>query len=152
MRKSFFIVLSLSIFYGCPNYDPSQEMITVHNYTDSAIYVCHSCSDTLPKEPALNLFELIDSNSLNIKGESMKGHIYSPDYRVNAYSYGSIGIPANESAIKQCCDKKIRLYFITEKTMREKTWKEIHKNQLYKKKITLTIDELKECDWEIEYP
>lgn len=152
MKKLFFIIPALIIFYGCPAYDPSQEMINIHNNTDSAIYVYHSCSDTLPRAPALRLFEILNNNATDAKGKMKKGEFYSPDYRINAYSYGVIGIPANKSSLKECCDGKMRFFFIKEKTMREKTWEEIYKNQLYDKKIALTKEDLKKCNWIVTYP
>ena len=39
------------------------------------------------------------------------------------------------------------MFFITEKTMRNYDWGDIHRNQLYVKKITLTEDELVKTNW-----
>jgi RHS repeat-associated protein len=89
--------------------------------------------------------------SYDRKDSCFKCRIKAPDYRINAYSFQHIGLPANNSIIKNCKDKKLRIFFIKEEIMREHSWEEICSKQLYEKKITLTEEELQQNNWVVVY-
>jgi hypothetical protein len=131
MRIRLFIIILL--FSSCV-YDPLEQSIFIQNTTDSAIYVYYTSSNSLPKEPALKLF---------VKEKAMDLPIQSPEYRINAHSNGLIPLYLLKVESDKSKDKKLKLYFITEKNIKEKKWDEIYKNQLYEKKITIVSEKLK---------
>jgi hypothetical protein len=137
MKKLILLILPL-LLCDCV-YDPPRKEdkgIQIRNNNDSAIYVYYSFTDSIQKERKLTLFGIEYYN--NIK------HIESPYYRINAYTTGTIGNPkSNES--------RINLFFITEETMRKKTWTEIYKKQLYTKKMRINVSDLAKTNSIIEY-
>lgn len=138
------------LLLGCPVYDPPSGQLEILNYTDSAVYVYHTCSDSLPCDYGMKLF-LSAGGGTDASGRTMKDTI-APSYRINAYSWGNItGLGAIEKPVTACRDHKLRLYFIKETTMRTKTWEEICQSELYEKKITLTQQELDSMGWRLAY-
>ena len=110
-------VISL-LFSGCLfTYDPPQKGIEVFNNTDSIWYVAYSFSDSLIDNYPFVLFEdvNINSNEEHIYKHNYKKHKQSPCYRLNAYSYGCIGIPGQETLLQRCDNNMLRLFFITVK-------------------------------------
>ena len=139
---SQFLVL---IFYGCLflAMDPVRKGIDVYNNTDYTLYVSYSISDSLGNGYPIVLFE-----EVNIDNKVSKR---SPCYRLNPYSNGSIGIPGRITLLQSCDDNMLRLFFITESTMREYSWEEICENQMYEKRLTLTKKDLEKTDWVVIY-
>ncbi len=152
--KILVLIFVSLLLCSCDFFDetPQTGVINLQNNTESAIYVYVTYKDTLPKSPKLNLFDTITIE----KSYQKKDSIISPVYRLNAYSYyvdfekNDGGIIFNDYSAKSV-DKKVRLYFIKESTMRTKTWDEIYKGQLYEKKMIFTEDELTELNWEVNY-
>lgn len=151
MLKYIFSLAILPILGGCALFmDPPTGELRILNYTDSAIYVYSTCSDSLPYEYGLKLFVNYGGGTDEC-GNKMRD-TSSPNYRINAYSYGTIsGFGSPEKRQTQCTDNKLRLYFIKEITMRAKTWEEIYKNQLYEKKMILTQEQLNNLCWKVTY-
>jgi hypothetical protein len=148
--RNLFLILVITLLYGCV-YDPPHGLLTVHNYSDSAVYVYLTCADSLQLTPKLNLFEYDLSNSTNARGQK-RDPIYSPNYRVNAYSYSEFAVWGTAKKPRSYCeDKSLRLFFIKENTIRTKKWEEIYKKQLYVKKVILTEKQLNDGDWEFTY-
>jgi hypothetical protein len=142
LKKYFIIVFLLVTFPKCM-YDPPRHGISVLNYTGSAIYVSYSLNDSINSNNKLELFETYNYNNSK--------HIVSPHYRIDACNIGSIGVSGREELLNESPDKKIRLFFISEKTMRSKTWKEIINKKEYIKKVTISIDDLKNKNWMVRY-
>ncbi len=134
MRKRLFIILILLSSFIFTSYDPPEQYVLIQNTTESAIYVYYTSFDSLPKEPALKLF---------VKEKGMDKPIQSPEYRINAHSNGLVPLYSLKVESEKSKDKKLKLYFITEKNIKEKKWDEIYKNQLYEKKIIIESEELK---------
>lgn len=133
------------VFYSCLfTYDPPEKAIEVKNYTDSAIYVYYSFTDSIELSRQLALFQ-----NNRYAGTD---NIISPDYRVDAYNSRGIGTIGRESLVNKSKDKKLRLFFIKEETMRTRTWEEICKKQICAKKRTLTVDDLRKTNWVVKYP
>lgn len=143
MKKNI-VFLFIPFFCGCLISDPPPKSILIRNSTDSAIYVYYSFNDSIESSRELVLFEN------NRYGGT--DNFYSPNYRVNAYSIGGIGITGRKKLVDCSRDKKLRLFFINEVTMREKSWKQICESQIYSKKVILSVSELKRLDWIVEYP
>lgn len=151
--RNILLLLFILMLYGCPAYDPPTGVLTIHNYSDSAIYIYHTCEDSLQIMPRLSLFESWNANVVDAQGRK-RDSIYSPNYRINAYSFGGINVLGTVKAPQLLCkDKSIRLFIISESTMRTKNWEEICKNQLYVKKIILTEEQLSKEGWQYtHYP
>lgn len=135
-------VICLSMFQSCV-YDPPQKGICVLNYTQSAIYVAYSFNDSIDKNNKLCLFDTEFFNGSK--------HIISPQYRIDAYNTKGIGISGRDELFNIALDKKLRLFFITEKTMKYYSWEEICNKKMYVEKKCLTIDDLKRTNWMIRY-
>jgi hypothetical protein len=140
--KNLIILVLLSSFFSCV-YEPSQKGISILNVSDSAIYVTYSFTDSFPSDRKLTLFQIEYFND--------SCHIVSPNYRINAHSSGGIGISGREELVNEAKDGKLRIFFIKEKTIRENSWEDISKKEIYEKKITLTIEELQKLNWTIRY-
>ena len=146
------------MLHGCIfTFDPAGGLLYIKNNTDEAIYVYLKCgnADSLPLHPKLELFDFFDNEDesmLDAIGNPIKSGFVSPEYRINAYTYGSIHIGGTRKNPRLPCDEnEITLFFITEKTMRNYEWDEIYKSQMYVKKTTLTKEELENNDWKYTY-
>ena len=89
----------------------------------------------------LELFHFSSADMKDAYGNSVEPRFASPSYRINAYDIGSLkggleGRLWNTSSKKRlsCKENKMTMFFITEKTMRNYDWGDIHRNQLYVKK------------------
>ncbi len=142
MRKLSFLLVYIFI-NGCI-YDLPSQTFTVYNYSDSAIYIYYTCSDSIKSLPELRLFE-------NFKKDG-RDYLISPNYRINAYTYGTIPAFGNrEKFIDTCKNKTLKIFFIKEITMRKKPWREITQEQAYIKKMELTYKDLEKLNWIITY-
>ncbi len=145
MKKLFLLlVVNIILVNSCLVIDPKPKYIEIENCTDSAIYVYYSFKDSLEESRSIELFKKYRHAGID--------KYISPDYRINAFSTGGIGITGRESLLNESADKKIRLFFIKEETMRNKTWDYICKHQIYIKKMTFSSEELKKINWSVKYP
>ena len=150
MKRLILLLPFCFLLLGCPVYDPPNGEIKIHNSSKNAIYVCSECSDTLSLSNPLRLF-IINDNSYDEQGKKMTDTIF-PRYKINRDSTGLIGVWGTPTKPQLFCnDKKIRLFFINERVMKEKEWAEICKFDLYEKKLVLTQSELEKMNWEITY-
>ncbi len=151
MKLIFPLFICITFLTGCPTMDPATGTIDIFNYSDSAIYVYQSCSDSLSCEPALDLFLVERVPRTDAEGNRMKDTI-APDYRINAYSYGIIyAFGSSEKPTIPCDGEYLTLFYIKETTMRTNSWDEICKNQLYERKVKFTNQELDASSWKITY-
>jgi hypothetical protein len=154
MKKLISISLIFLLCSCIFTYDPPRGLLYIRNNSDEAVYVYRKCGnvDSLPLYPKLELFYFSSMNMKDAHGNIIEPHFDSPEYRINAYTYGSLqisGTPNNPRL--PCKNRRITLFFITEKNMRNCNWEEIYKNQLYIKRVVLTEDELKSRDWKYTY-
>ena len=167
MQKRFFyihknsmrhiLLLSIAVLLqGCITYDPPLGAIEIHNYSDSVIYVYHSCSDSLELNHKLNLFDtwirigVVTDASGNIRQDT--DSIHSPEYRIGAYDYGDVVLCGSNRRPRLCCDNDtLYLFFIKESVMRTMSWEEICKKQQYEQKVVLTEEQLNSCGWQYTY-
>lgn len=132
MKKVIYISC-LFLFFGCIfTYDPARGLLYVSNNSAEAVYVYlkYGDVDSLPLIPNAGLFTFIDvkmRDAYTIDGSRKKPRL-----------------PGNEN--------KITLFIITEKMMNSYDLKEMHRNQIFAKKITLTKEELENRNWIITYP
>ncbi len=143
--------MSILMLIGCPVYDPPSGTLVVHNYSDAAIYVYETCADSIENKDELKLFLVDSTNRLDAKGNRVLP-MYSPSYRINAYSYGTLyGYGSRKNKSIDCQNKKLNLFFISENTMRNYAWDDIVSGQLYEIKMNFTETQLDSLDWKIRY-
>jgi hypothetical protein len=154
MKKLIFVIF-LFLLYSCIfTYDPPRALLYVRNNSNEAVYVYLKCGnvDSLPLNPKLELFHLTSTNMKDAHGNVIEPYFFSPEYRINAYAYGSLQICGTRKKPRLPCDENdVTLFFITEKTMRNYDWEEIHKSQMFAKKTTLTKEELENKSWKYTY-
>jgi hypothetical protein len=139
------LVLILFVLIAC---DPADRRMKVHNLSDEYIYYLYSKNDSLIKEHELSLFELFTKE---VDGVLITDTAFSN--RVSPNTLQIVSYNSNwENDIKAYPDQKIK-FFIFEKTLLENfRWEKIVKDQIYSKKYSLSVEELKEQNWTIVYP
>jgi len=148
--KNLLFILAITSFYGCV-YDPPHGVFTVHNNSNSVMYVYVTCADSLELTPKLSLYEQWEFNKDNARNLEQNSD-YPPDYRIKAYSYSEFAVWGTPKKPRcYCKDKTIRLFFINQSTMRTKQWEKICKKHLYVKKVILTEEQLSKVDWVYTY-
>ncbi len=147
------LLLSFAVLLqGCITYDPPTGVLKIHNYSDSAIYVYHSYSDSLELDHKLNLFDTWNAEITDASGRIIQDTIYSPNYRANAYAYSEINVCGTGNNPKLCCDNDtLYLFFIKESVMRTMSWEEICEKQQYEQRVALTEEQLNRCGWQYTY-
>jgi len=155
MKKVIFLI-ACGLCCSCIfTYDPPRGYFNIFNDSDEAVYVHFNCGnvDSLPSYPKLELFHFFSNDNMkDAYGNPFESGFVSPEYRINAYYFSSLfiwGTPRNPRL--PCEENKITLFFITEKTMHNYDWEEIHKNQMFVKKVRLTKEELENSDWKYTY-
>ena len=110
----------------------------------------------LPSIPKLELFDSFNNEEgslQDVSGNPLKSSLVSPEYRINAYTSGSLHILGTRKKPRLPCEENnVTLFFITENTMRSYDWEEIHQNQMFVKKTTLSKEELENNNWIVTYP
>ena len=153
--KNLCILLLLNTFLlsSCAFDPPSKSMLDIYNYTDDAIYVYYTSSESIQLKPKLELFLLDRSVRINKYGNRLDTICY-PDYRINPHSYTVFhddGIHA-VGKFRPYPDKDyVNFFFIKESTMRSYTWEEICKKQLYERKVKYTYRDLDKMQYQILY-
>lgn len=136
----YLIFLACSVQIGC---DPISSL-TIHNYSDHVIYCYITCDDSIAIKYRMDLFITFRKNDFD--------EITSPEYRICAYSYkDQTKIGSWEEMVKNCADRTLKFFFITEDSMKEHTWEEIVRDQLFVRKHVYTLDELKALNWVVRY-
>jgi len=141
------------LLYACPVYDPPFGTIRITNLSSETLYVYATCSEILPKSPALKLFFSLGDSAFDETGNKITDTIYYPNYRIEADSFSMLGVWGTPEQPKLPCNKQeyINLFFILESTMRNNAWLYIVENELYKKKIRVTKQQLDSLQWEVKY-
>jgi len=155
MKKIIYIIL-LFMLTGCPfTFDPARGLLNIWNDSHEAVYVHFNCGniDSLPLNPKLELFYWSSNDNMeDAYGNPFKSGFVSPEYRINAYTFGSLRIWGTPNHPRLPCEEnELTLFFITEKTILNYDWGEIFENQMFVKRITLTEKELKNNDWNYTY-
>ena len=130
------LVLLLS---GCRVYDPPNPGPSViYNCSDQAIYVYHSKNGKLELEPRLELFEKKKMEFM-FKNTGCEYLFQSPNYRVNAYEEKEVQNP--NLGLGRHPHDSLFFYFFSEKTMTRSSWEYIVNNQLYERRLSISIEE-----------
>lgn len=150
--KHILLISFIGFLHSCITYDPPTGVLKIHNYSDSAIYVYHSYSDSLELDHKLNLFDTWNAEITDASGRIIQDTIYSPNYRANAYAYSEINVCGTGNNPRLCCDNDtLYLFFIKESVMRTMSWEEICEKQQYEQKVVLTEEQLNSCGWQYTY-
>lgn len=158
--KCIKFIVPCVLLYCCFSCEGVADMMYVRNDSSEAIYVYFTCgnTDSLPYNPKLELFHFSSADMKDANGNSIEPRFSSPDYRINAYDVGVLkgGLQGRIMGVRKkmqvpCDDNEITLFIITEATMRNNSWSEIHKDQLYVKKVLLTLEELEINNWLYTY-
>ena len=154
MRKIIIIVF-IGLLTSCRfTLDTNIERVmSIHNYTNEAIYVYYSYYDKIQLSPKLDVFLYLPGRAPDEEGLDP---YCSPDYRINPHTTSTIA--------EKPADKKmwipfpehpeidyVNFFFIKESTMNNYSWEEIVAKQMYEKKIKYTYDQLEEMNYEISY-
>lgn len=145
-----FILISF-LMIGCPTYDPPTGALSIANLGSETVYVYLSCDTTLPKKPALKLY-FVSGNEFDEAGDSKKGEIFYPNYRIETDSVGYLrvwGTPEHPQI--PCEDPSMSLFFITETVMKKFTWEEIVDGRHYKTKMKFTEQQFDSMGWKVNY-
>ena len=137
MKKISSIIL-IAISYCYIACEPVGRVFYIHNNSDSTVYVCQTCEDSLP------IFPL----KLRVRYKDTDDTLSLPSYGIPAFSYKDFYIlGSHEHPIIGCDDSLLKLYFIKESVLSNNEWETIREKQLYEQKVTLTLDDLKNNDW-----
>lgn len=153
MKKySLLILCFIFVLFGC-RLDRHKEEILILNESDSIVYIYWSYTDSITNERPLKLFEVQRKNKepFIVHGRVKDSLTIIPSYRMDPYLNARIETLGNEEFFNQSFDKKVRIFYISEQTMRTKTWNEIVKDQLYFRKDVYSVEDLKPFYWTIEY-
>lgn len=149
--RHFLLLSFVVLLNGCISCDSLRGELEVKNYSDSVIYVYHSCSDSLELGHKLNLFET-RSGVTDASGRIRQDSIYSPKYRIDAYDYMNIVVCGPYWEPRLCCDNDtLYLFFIKESVMRTMSWGEICEKQQYEQRVVLTEEQLNKSGWSFVY-
>lgn len=140
--KKIITLLCIVLFTGCFAYDPPAKSIKIFNNSNFDILICVSYSDSLKLNQIKDIYGKQDLNI--IKGK------LPVDYFVLSKKQKNLGLLYWKMGEK--IDDSIRIYIIKDKTIYENDWEYIIKSQLYERKFTYTIKQLKKTDWNIIYP
>lgn len=143
MKTNIFLTIILSFVFNACVYDPPEKYISILNDTDSAIYVYGTHLDSIGLENRLLLFEehwIKEAYWVNrnrtFKDTTIHTH---PRYRINPHNGGELNLLGQEALLNNCPDKRIRIFFIKEETMRTKTWEEIVGINYMRKKACMIL-------------
>jgi hypothetical protein len=151
MKKNIFLLVVLTL-NGCITYDPPKKSLEIYNYSDEAIYVYISRTDSLQLTPKLVMFYNIpdmgfDENNVRLDS------LVTPDYRINAHNYSYLR-ESSTSSTKWIPFKDkdyVVFFFIRESTIKKFSWEEICNKQLYEKKVKYSYKELEKLHYRILY-
>lgn len=135
MNKKFIFYLLVACFISCGAYDPPVAKTKIKNKTQDTIYVLPSYATYLTLNDSTHFYE-------------MKSF-----YKIGPHQTDTIPLVwwlmstnNNEST------DTVVFFIISNKTVRDKEWSDIHKYQLYKNKIEIPYRKLKWCKrWRLTY-
>ncbi|WOC39723.1 hypothetical protein [Polaribacter sp. HL-MS24] len=142
--KKLINILIVVILVSCV-YDPQKKMkkLKVINKTNQTYYVYTNCSDSLKKIPALKYFIYggEEKNTVVVGEKIVKGfksESNSENGSTYIYDYNII------SFFKNCKNNKLNIFLIEEQVLKENTWENIYKKQMYNIKFSLDENYFKE--------
>ena len=134
MKKKFYILFFTTILFLQNCCVPSQQKLTIYNYSDSAIYVYVTCYDKISYDYPLSLFYNIKATMIRANGDTIKP-ITSPNYRINAFSSGDLNGFGSSGRGKIFYKDQMFVFFISENSRKKYPWTEIVEHQFYIKRI-----------------
>ena len=132
-------------------YEPISKGITFFNNSDSAIYVYVSCEDSIDAHQPLKLFGKFPDKSFDEQGIK-NPKFYSPDYRINAYSYGQLlGFGNKKENFIPCKSDSLYIFFIKENILKNYKWAIIVEKKLFSNREIYTRHMLDSLYWKIQF-
>lgn len=146
-----FLILTLS---GCPVYDPITEtgMLKLINQSDETFYVCITCENVLSEKNKVFYQLSWGENSYDEFGNKKNGKFYPNDRLEPSDTAFFGGYGKNPKKPKIICEKgRLNLFFISESDMRDRTWEEISRDQIYSYKRSFSQKELDSLNWVFKF-
>lgn len=143
MKNTLSLIFISFIMTSCIGFDRVNSeyyAINVDNQTNDVVYVCITCSDYLEGENPINY--------LDTSYQSKRINKYTNKY---IHDYNAIGKNNDGSKNVLCKDDKVRLFILSDSTMRNNPWWRICGKQMYERKFTLTKKELDSMNYEFIY-
>ena len=158
--KKLNYIYCLFLLQGCVfTFDPALPRLYIHNNSDENILVYERCGnvDFLPPISGYTILRYRGDSDSVISFRDVDSvprfsglHLFTW-VDANTVAYGTVGGTRKKPRLS-CNEKEITLFFITENTILNYDWDEIHKRQMFVKKITLTEQELHDANWTYIYP
>ncbi|UII31976.1 hypothetical protein LVD17_27185 [Fulvivirga ulvae] len=136
-------LLFLLICFGC---DPVDDKLAIVNQSDEELFFVTSPHSDLSK-----LYqEGLDQHGVEVKYTNYVEEVEpNATYRPTHFGSGN----AWERYINQVCEGgKLRIYTFDLDTLKKYNWKEVIENDLYLKKVELSVDELEKMNWKVTLP
>jgi hypothetical protein len=145
--KKFLIFLS--IILSICSCDPADDRLQIVNDSDSDIYFFFDCSNNLDN---FNISRNTIYPSLK-SGDSIRG-ISNSFIKKNSSRHipKRLGNDAWIYYVKNCPNRKINIYFFLDSTVNYYSDSQIRNQKLYVKHVSMSLEELDQNNWTIEYP
>jgi hypothetical protein len=146
MKKRSLIIYLLCVItlYSCMDRIDDHE-IKVNNESKNSIFAIVSIDDKM--KSSMTYIDYCESNKPN-RGDSSIVFTKTLPNSIEQIS----GRPRSwDGLFDRAKDKKIRLFIIQIDSVKKYGWDKIFDKNLFNKKISLTLEELKSSDWEIVY-
>ena len=150
MKKILYLTMFVFFAFSCNSpFDSTGKSLTVHNYSNEAIYIYYTYYNEIQSTPKMELFVYWPDRAPDEK--DLDPYI-SPEYRVNPHVSSILeGSYSREKWIPFPEKNYVNFFFIKESTMKNYKWEEIVAKQMYVKKIRYTYDELEKMHYKIFY-
>ena len=151
MKKSYFIltVLSTLILVSCMDRLDRRE-IKVYNMSKTTVFSIISSDDYMNSSISYSDFRANSRRVNEINQTDFSSVVFSeimPDSILE-----SSGRPRSwDGLFKESMDGKIRVFIISSDSVKKQGWSKVFKDNRYTKKYELTMEDLDNSDWQIEY-
>lgn len=146
MKKSFLTIhlfCTVTLFSCMDQID--DRILKVNNESKNSIFAIVAKDDKM--KSSISYMDYCESN----KPESKDSSIVFTKMLPNSIEQSS-GRPRSwDGLFSNTKDKKIRLFIIQIDSVKKYGWSKVFDKNLFNKKITLTLEDLKKNDWEIVY-
>lgn len=145
MKRILLMLLLALLFNSCFTIDKIDErdgLIKVNNQTDQPIYVLITCSDSLKLKEKITY---LDTTKYDYYGFQIIP--YPQNRRVDMfkeekiYRLDIINWDEDKPEI-YCSDKKVRIFIFKDSIMKNHSWEDICKHQMYERKFVISEDDL----------
>ena len=122
------------------------------DFHDDRLMIINESTDTIFVDLTLNQAFIehlpVEFDSLNGNIDLKRGNPALPD---SSYKFSFHGRNGVKDFINRCEDSTLTIFIFTKELIMNNSWDSIKSNQLYSKKILLTLDELEKLNWRVIY-